>query len=522
MNAKPLVAAASAISGVWRLAAWLMLAALAAVLAWRGVDFAVRLVEAILYPFELDYGEGIVLQQALLITGPHAYGDITREPFIVFHYPPVYLLVVRAVAALGVDIIVAGRAVSALASLALLALVFLAAYRLIGDTAPPRARAFGALAGALLVAAAAPFAHWAPFARVDMLAVAFSLGAIVLAAHAGGSPLRLHGAVLLAVAAVFTKQTSIAASVAIVLALLLTRPRRGIAAMISGLAAGLVIALAAIWLTDGGFLLHLVLYNVNRFAISTIVGQLVLLMLFGGGVYALQAGLALALGARRLLGSGWTAAARRVALGDRPQALLLLMLAIGFCVSTALLALTGKRGSSVNYAIEWFALSGPLIGLLIAWMATPSLPGRAGADAAVPPVTPMLAVLALPFLLFGPRGDEVPHDAAGRAARAALVEEIRAAPLPVISDDMVLLLRAGRTVPWEPAIFAELAQTGIWDERLIVDRIRARRFAFILTDGERGERLFDSRYNPAVAQAIAEAYPRRERRAGLVMHRPSN
>ncbi len=372
------------------------------------------------------------------------------------------------------------------------------------------------------MAAAAPVAHWAPFARVDMLAVALGLGAIMLAAHAGGSALCLHGAVLLAVAAVFTKQTSIAAPIAIVLALLLTRPRQGVAAMISGLGAGLVIAVVALWLTDGGFLRHLILYNVNRFSINGALDQLVLLIFFGGGVYAWQAGLAMALGARRLLGAGWMAAACRAALGCRPQALLLLMLAIGFGVSTALLGLTGKRGSSVNYAIEWFVLSGPMIGLLIAWMAAPYLPGGASTDTLAPPVTPMLALLALPFLMFGPRGEEVPRDAAARADRAALVAEIRATPLPVISDDMVLLIRAGRTVPWEPAIFAELASVGIWDESPIVAMIRARRLAFILTEGARGEPLFDSRYNPAVAQAIADAYPRHERRAGLVMHRPLN
>ena len=58
---------------------------------------------AIRYPFALDYGEGIVWQQALLIPGEHMYGDITRFPFLVFHYPPVYHLVTRAAAVLNGD-----------------------------------------------------------------------------------------------------------------------------------------------------------------------------------------------------------------------------------------------------------------------------------------------------------------------------------------------------------------------------------------------------------------------------------
>jgi hypothetical protein len=101
-----------------------------------------------------------------------------------------------------------------------------------------------------------------------------------------------------------------------------------------------------------------------------------------------------------------------------------------------------------------------------------------------------------------------------------LSADIRAADRPVISDDMVILLRSGRNVQWEPAIFAELASTGIWDERPFVERIRKRDFAFFVTVGERGQRLFDSRYTPAVADAIAAAYPVRRTVAGYTIHSP--
>ena len=53
---------------------------------------------------------------------------------------------------------------------------------------------------------------------------------------------------------------------------------------------------------------------------------------------------------------------------------------------------------------------------------------------------------------------------------AQLSAEIASADKPVISDDMVLLIRSGREVLWEPAIFAELASTGDWDERPFVRR----------------------------------------------------
>ena len=43
---------------------------------------------------------------------------------------------------------------------------------------------------------------------------------------------------------------------------------------------------------------------------------------------------------------------------------------------------------------------------------------------------------------------------------AQLSAEIVATQKPVVSDDMVLLIRSGQEVLWEPAIFAELAKYG--------------------------------------------------------------
>jgi hypothetical protein len=91
---------------------------------------------------------------------------------------------------------------------------------------------------------------------------------------------------------------------------------------------------------------------------------------------------------------------------------------------------------------------------------------------------------------------------------------------PVLSDGMVQLLRAGKEVPWEPARLAALARQGLWNERLIIDRIEAHEFAMIVTSGRPGTPLYDSRYSPGVSRAIKEAYPYTERVAGRTLHRP--
>jgi hypothetical protein len=101
-----------------------------------------------------------------------------------------------------------------------------------------------------------------------------------------------------------------------------------------------------------------------------------------------------------------------------------------------------------------------------------------------------------------------------------LVARIKGANQPVLSEDMVLLMKAGKEVPWEPAIFNELASTGRWDERLILDMISTRAFAFVVTRGRAGEEILDGRFTPAVGRAIQEAYPRTEEQGGRTVHLP--
>ncbi len=47
-------------------------------------------------------------------------------------------------------------------------------------------------------------------------------------------------------------------------------------------------------------------------------------------------------------------------------------------------------------------------------------------------------------------------------------------------------------------------------------------FAFVITQGERGMPLYDSRYTPAVDRAIETRYPRTEEYAGHTVHLPAS
>ena len=73
---------------------------------------------------------------------------------------------------------------------------------------------------------------------------------------------------------------------------------------------------------------------------------------------------------------------------------------------------------------------------------------------------------------------------------------------------------------WEPSIVAELGSAGRYDEARFVKLIEERRFGFFVTDGDRGDVVFDQRFNPKVVEAIHMAYPRHERIGGRVLHLP--
>ena len=236
------------------------------ILTLRAAEYLGYARRAITFPFGLDYGEGIVWQQALLIPGPRMYGDITQFPFIVFHYTPVYHLAVRAVAALGVDPLAAGRGVTLAAAIAIAVLagsIVFTAMREIGSTS---ARVAGAVAAGLMVLTYHPIQQWAVAMRVDLLAIAFSIAGVYLAIVAGQRTLILCAAILMFVLGVYTKQTELSAPIAAILVAAVVNARSTSRALAFGLLIGGTVFMILQLSTSGGFWHHVFEYNLhNRF-----------------------------------------------------------------------------------------------------------------------------------------------------------------------------------------------------------------------------------------------------------------
>lgn len=488
------------------------IAALFAVLLFRAAQFAAAGFAAIGYPWSLDYGEGIVWQQARSIFTVQAYGPIDQFPAIVFHYTPLFHALASLVAgALGTDELATGRAISLLSTLvASLASGALAAMLVAGHRRK-QDRWLAGGAASLLVFTFVPVISWAPMMRVDMLAIALSLLGLVAAFKSIEQPRLMLIASLLFVTAIYTKQTAIAAPVATFAVLLVTRPNLAL----QGIAACTVLGLAALiilsWLTDGGFYRHVFLYNVNRVDPARLMW-----IVYAAAAHAIYVALAGWMVARRIgdLRNGYrTFGALRSA---RPDDIRVLIGLAYVAVTTVMLLMVVKSGSSINYFLEWcFALA--IFAALGMQEQPPATAGTLQARKVIAVCIP-LGLLLQAMITSGKAFD---MDSNGHRARelTALSRQIAAAGKPVLSEDMVLLLRSGQDVLWEPAIFAELASTGAWDEGPFVRRIRNRDFAFVITSRERGDYRFHQAYSPAVAAAIYAAYPVKERLAGYVIHR---
>lgn len=474
---------------------------------------------AVPYPFDLDYGEGIVWQQAREIAAGRGYAPLGVFPAIVFHYPPVYHLTSLALARIaGLDELVAGRLVSVCSTIATMGFCAL----LTGKMLPAGTRRGVAIivmfAAPLIFISFAPVMMWFVFMRVDMLAGALSLAGLLLAIYALKRPVLIVGAAVLFVLSIYTKQTSIAAPAAAFLMLILMRPRRALVLLATCLALGLVALVCLSWASDGRFLEHILGYNLNRYSNANLPGfkhfVLAYCVFFGVAVFGV---VMVARGPYRSARAAPTLAEWRYRHADDPRLGAVIAMLLFFVLKLAMVPMIFKSGASFNYLIEWLSSVAifAAIGILPVVVA--------GFDTAAP-VSPLLAVAAwlLPLQALHPGGWDLTRDSADRQAAALkpLVAQIRSARKPVISDDMILLIRAGQPVRLEPAIVAELGSSGRYDDDAFARLIRRHSFAFFITQAQRGDPLFDDRYNPQIADALYQAYPTQRKVAGLIVHLP--
>ncbi len=481
---------------------------------------------AVVYPDQIDYGEGIIWQQTELILDGLGYKDIGTFPHIVFHYPPVFhLMSGLLMKALGTDQLVAGRLVTALSTFGICVLIGLLTYHGIPGTERKAVRAMSAGIAALIPLSFLPVAVWSLTDRVDMLAIAFTLLGSYFALRAVDHGSNALVAAVFFVLAVFTKQTMIVAPIAAFAVLILVRPR----AAWLGAAAGIILGVAAFLvlqeMTNGGFLEHVLGYNINRLQFSNIF--LIVIALAPYPFFIALAIIAAVHIITRLrdesTAAGWLADIRQSLRGNRVRQVEVFAM-LYFVLATIALAAMLKSGANFNYTIEWISVCSILVGLFLRKPIATAFASDLKFISAEQSTAAhaIMKVLIPSFLIFQVYNSHESFalknfaDAPAPVEFQKLTDMIRKSTKPVISDNMVAVMKAGKQVYLETAIIAELTAMEKWHEAEFIRKINNQDFAFFVY----GDSQFTDRFSPAARQAIETQYPRREELAGHVLRFP--
>jgi len=472
-------------------------------------------------PYELDYGEGIVLWQAAHVTRlASAYAPIAQYPYIVFHYPPLYHAVSWAVSRLTGDLLFAGRLVSLVSTFALCLTLGWTVYR----SVPVRAPKLAAIGGAFF-AGALPCGldnmDWALLMRVDMLGLWLTFAGLALFIFGRNAAMR-YAAFVLFVAAMYTKQTLIAGALACLVVAAILNIRQAIKLLSFTAALGVSVMTLLALATHGQVIRHLFLYNQNTFSLrrairlinESIQVTLPLLALACAGVLIPLADAARAFSRRRL-------GPLRARLLKSTYRRALFTFAIHFLFSGIMSLTVGKAGANSNYLLEWNLSACTLAGLVLTrliwgWRTTRRV-SSAAAAAYLLPLLMMAQQAESAFQLVASSTSRRQEYADNVQNSEALLRILRSSQEPVMSENMTLLYQAGKQVPFEPAIVTQLAATGMWDETPLIDMIHRRAFSVMIIRAVEDP----DRYSPAVARAIKENYEPGEEYGPLTVYRPA-
>lgn len=432
------------------------------------------------WPYPMQGSESLMVWEASkLARGESIYvaNGLDRHGFVSGPYTPLYFAAVAATLRLSDTIYTGGRLIALGAWLTLLATVGALSWQ----AAPRRAGLLGGFVGIIGLATFTPGIIWAVRVKPTIPALALALLGLLIVQRSWRSP---RGAYLWAlvpfIAAYFTKQTTLAAPLAATLFLLCWAGwRPALRFVVVGAIGGLLPFAVLTALTGGEFFRHIVADRRLRWEVQLVLnfGALFLRDFWPTLAAAVVGALAL-VGLRRAsiapfyLVCALAFVATIGVEGADHDHLIELAAASALAVGSALaVALDGSRRTAL---IAW-----PLAALLTAQLVTGWTPD-----------TWYAAELA----------DPSPQT---RRQLDLIVTNIRNTPGEILSEEIGLNILAGKGVPYDdPQAMAALARAGRWDQRQLLDDLRARRFALVILPANPRDAI----WTPEVLAAIRENY----------------
>jgi hypothetical protein len=430
-------------------------------------------------PYTLNYGEGPLLDQAVrLARGENIYqADLSTPPYTITNYPPLYVLAqVPFVERFG-PAFWYGRLISLISVIA--AALFL------GLTVQAISKDWIAGIDAGLTLPAIPYLfYWSALARIDSLALALSMAGLCVIVRGYQRRWGLILAVLLFVAAAYTRQTYLLAAPLAAFVYVWGRGERFRALAFAVMLGCLVLGIFAVVLvgTRGGIFFHIITANVNALNPDLIthhaneLTQNFPILLAAGAIY-LVIGL----------------------IFGRPAYWLI----APYLVGAVIVALTiSKVGSDVNYLFELSAAfcfaAGGMIALTRRWF-----PLRAASLlllAAAVYMATSLTVSQYQPILYRSAHPDTPVD--------KLVELIRSSSEPIIADEqMGLLALNGKPILFQPFEMSQLALAGLWNQQPFLDALARGDYPIILLyQPSRNPQLRFERWTPDMLRIINNDY----------------
>ncbi|MCL4505446.1 MAG: glycosyltransferase family 39 protein [Chloroflexi bacterium] len=446
---------------------------------------------ALNYPYALDYGEGVVLDQTMRLSRFEAIyrNNLTTPPLIVSNYPPIYTLVQAPFAWAFGPALWYGRLISILSAIAAAVFCSLIVHSLTGD------HRAGVISGALLLVFPCVI-YWSGLNRIDSLALALSCAGMYAVVRAGhrGSGLLLAAALF--TLSIYTRQSyALAAPAASFIWLFTQRMRRGaigLAGATVTLTAGLLLALNT--LTGGGFWLNIVSANVGIFDWSVVVSQFSRLLAYSPILVlcALAVCVSVAFGGEINRQKAW-------------------WLACPYLAGAIISGLTiGKEGSNVNYLFELAVALSLCGGIALAWIHN----NQWLQAVYLAGITAQVIIMMNWTIVNYARN---PAMLAATANVERLSQIIRAAPDPVLSDITVdLVVLNGHPLYYEPFARRQLIDAGLWNPAPFISDIRNRRFPLILLFRD----MRESRWTPEMLDAVYTSYRLDQTIAGTNIYVP--
>jgi hypothetical protein len=452
-------------------------------------------------PTSIDYGEGPLMWQAANLFNPaRAYAPIDTGPLVIWNYTPGFLFSVHALSSLHVDLLWSGRFISLFSGLGVATLLFTIIYRALPRRFSVRIRICAAGTSLFFLTSASSMA-WFPLMRVDWQGLFFVYLGLFFFLSARTAPWKTAPAFLCFILAILTKQTFLAAPLSCVIVMLIVAPLRALRAVLICAAVGIFSFWLGVHWTHGGFMQHLVTYNLHKFSLHRAIAGLWLATLDVRLLFFPVISLAVLTLIRQWSPARWKAA--KSLLLKRPLILTLTLEGIHLVLSFAMAFTFGKIGSNLNYFLEWTAalcsVAGISIGLAL-WHALRSrrLTALTAGALVFPIFLAMFAIDQPLYKLIGAQSVRA-QKRSGLLDYDRVIPLLEATPGPVLSDDTVLLLRARKDIVFDPVGLYYMALAGTWDQAPFLGRLKAKEFPIVLVSSP-------ILWHPDVLAAIQQNY----------------